>query len=390
MVDNKLIPFYNPQITLCDAISCPFCNNPKEKLKNGLLEYFGIDDIVLTGSGRHALKLALKSSGVSKRDEVIIPPFVCPCVGESVLKANATPVFGDNAENSLNMSPESVEDAVSDKTKAIVIAHIGGIPARLDEFVEISKKYSIPLIEDCAQSFGAKYAGLFTGLHGDFGFFSFGISKNINSVGGGALCGKNFNMKEDLNFDRPELKLIMKEYLTSLSAPIVFSNIVYEYVYIFLQSYSANKYKKSTFQSYERKIINIEAYIAFSKIKEYEIIKKIRNENTKIYYEYFEGFFDFVKIPQKAEPAYLYFPVLLRNYGEVKRVKKELLKEGIEVKDKSDIRYFALWEHPKFRAYHHYGENVIDIEDRYLLFPVSHSPQTVEKICKNVVVLEGK
>jgi hypothetical protein len=72
------------------------------------------------------------------------------------------------------------------------------------------------------------------------------------------------------------------------------------------------------------------------------------------------------------------------------RIKKELFKEGIEVKDKSDMKYFALWEHPKFRGYKHYGENVVDIENRYLLFPVSHSREIVEEICKNAVILERK
>ena len=388
MVDNKLIPFYNPQITLRDAISCSFCNNPKRKLKNELLKYFGIVGIVLTGSGRHALKLALKLLGVSKRDEVIIPPFICPCVGEAVLEVNATPVFGDNDGNSLNMSPESVEEAISEKTRAIVVSHIGGIPARLSEFIEISKKYDIPLIEDCAQSFGAEYDGIFTGLHGDFSFFSFGISKNINSVGGGALYTKKFDEKIDLSFNKPELKQILKRYFTALSASIVFNSAVSRYLHEYLQSYSAGKYENSPFQLYEREITNIEAYITFSNIKKYEATKKMRNENARIYYKYFEGVFDFVEIPKKAEPAYLYFPVLVEDYGEVKRMKKKLFKEGIEVKDKSDMKYFALWEHPKFRGYKHYGENVVDIENRYLLFPVSHSREIVEEICKNVLILE--
>jgi dTDP-4-amino-4,6-dideoxygalactose transaminase len=285
-IANKFIPFYNPQITLCDVISCLFCNTPKEKLKNELLKYFGIDDIVLTGSGRHALKLALKSLEVSKGGEVIIPPFICPCVGEAVLEVNAIPVFGDNDKNSLNMSPESVEEAISEKTKAIVIAHIGGIPARLDEFIEISKKYDISLIEDCAQSFGAKYDGIITGLHGDFGFFSFGISKNINSVGGGALHCKNF--EKNISFNKPELRLIIKGYFTAVSASIIFNSAVSRYLHKYLQSYSAGKYENSPFQLYEREITNIEAYITFSKIKKYEATKKMRNENAKIYYEYLE------------------------------------------------------------------------------------------------------
>ncbi|NAT10291.1 hypothetical protein C4E22_01850 [ANME-1 cluster archaeon AG-394-G06] len=382
MRDRKLIPFYNPQITLRDVISCLFCNIPKEKLKNELFKYFGIANIVLTGSGRHALKLALKSSKVSKGDEVIIPPFICPCVGEAALEVNAIPVFGDNDENSLNMSPESVEEAISEKTKAIVIAHIGGIPARLDEFIEISKKYSVPLIEDCAQSFGAKYNGIFTGLHGDCGFFSFGISKNINSVGGGALHCKNFDDKIDLSFNKPGFKIITRAYFTAFSAPISFNKVVYGYLQRSLQGYSANKYENSTFQLYEREITNIEAYITFSKIKKYEATKKLRNENAKLYYECFEGIFDFVEIPKKAEPAYLYFPALVEDYGEVKRMKKELFREGIEVKDKSDMKYFALWEHPKFRGYKHYGENVVDIENRYLLFPLTYPKTEVIKICE--------
>jgi dTDP-4-amino-4,6-dideoxygalactose transaminase len=384
----KFLSLHNPQIRFIDIIqSFLYKNEAKKGLENELKRYLKIPSIKILGSGRHALKLALKLLGVSKGDEVIIPPFICPSVGEAVLEVNATPLFGDNDENSLNMSPESVEEARTEKTKAIVIAHIGGIPARLDGFIELSKKYDIPLIEDCAQSFGAKYDGVFTGLHGDCGFFSFGISKNINSVGGGALCYKNFDENTDLNFNKPGFKVIMREYLTALSAPIVFNRIIYGYMQRYLQSYIAKKYESSPFQLYERTITDIEAYIAYSKIKKYEGAKKLRNENARIYYERFEGLFDFVKIPEKAEPAYLYFPVLLRDYAEVKRIKKEMFKNGIEVKDKSDMRYFALWQHPKFRAYRHYGENIVEIENRYLLFPLTYPETEVINICEECLRL---
>jgi len=379
-----MIPFHNPLISWKDVIHSFTCKNAKEKLKSEISKYFGVneDNIILTGSGRHALKLALQILNIKKSDEVIIPSFICPSVGEAVLAVGATPVFVDVDEGSFNISPDITEEAISEKTKAIVVAHIGGIPVKIDEFVKISKKYDIPLIEDCAQSFGAKYNGILTGLFGDFGFFSFGISKNINGVAGGALYTKNFDEKIDLSFNKPQLKLIMKEYFTALSAPIVFNNTVYGYLRKYLQSYSVGKYENSPFELYEREITNIEACIAFSKIKKYEVIKKERNKNAKLYYEYFEGVFDFVQIPEKAEPAYLYLPVLVKNYGEVKRIKEELFKKGIEVKDKSDMRYFALWEHPRFRGYKHYGENVVDIENRYLLFPLTYPKKEVIKICE--------
>ncbi len=187
MMGIKYLSLHNPQIHLADISSGFSTKHPRELLENRLRVYLG-SRIKLTSSGRYGLKLILESLGMTPMNEIIVPSFICSSVGLAVMESGATPVFADVAVDDINIDPESVEKAITDKTKAIIIAHIFGIPAKIEQFLKISQEYNLPLIEDCGQSFGAQYNGQLSGTWGDFGFFSFGISKNISGVGGGAIC----------------------------------------------------------------------------------------------------------------------------------------------------------------------------------------------------------
>jgi dTDP-4-amino-4,6-dideoxygalactose transaminase len=383
---KRYVPFYNPDITITDIVSCLGLKNSPEKLQYELQNFFGIHNVMLTGSGRCALKIALQGLNVSTGDEVILPPFICPSVGDAVLEVGGIPVFGDNDLLSFNMSPESVEEAISDKTKAIVIAHIGGIPARINKFTELSKTYNIPLIEDCAQSFGAKYDGVYTGLHGDLAFISFGISKNINGIGGGALFSQRkpgFLREREL----PPSSVIstMKKYFMLFSTPLLFGETSGIFFNDILSKISKNRYEIDNFHDYCKNIQNIEAAIAFRKLHIFTETQKWRNEIATLYRDKLHGRVDFLSIEKRSEPSFLYFPLLLPDNIRVKAMKKKLSESGIQSKDKDEMRYFALWKHKKFENYKHYGENVLDIDERYLLLPLGHTVEITNAICSEII-----
>ena len=383
---KKYVPFYNPDITITDIVSCLLMKNSPKNLQYELQNFFGIQNVLLTGSGRFALKIALQRLNISQGDEVILPPFICPSVGDAVLEVGGIPVFGDNDLLSFNMSPESVEEAISDKTKAIVIAHIGGIPARINKFTELSKKYNIPLIEDCAQSFGAKYDGVYTGLQGDLAFISFGISKNISGIGGGALfSNKKLFFLNESELHNSSLVSKLKKYLMLFSTPLLFgetSGIFFNYI---IGKISKNKYETDNFHEYCRNIQNIESAIALRKLHTFNETQKRRNDIAALYHDNLMGMVDFLSIEKIAEPSYLFYPIVLKDKNHVNEMKKKLSESGIQSKDEDEMRYFALWKHKKFENYMHYGENVVDIDERYLLLPVGHTPEITDKICTTVI-----
>ena len=148
-------------------------------------------------SGTGALHLALLILGVKPGDEVICSSFTFAASANPIVYVGATPVFVDSEADTWNMSPALLEEAILDriakgkKPKAIVIVHLYGMPAMLDEIMAISEKYDIPLIEDAAEALGSRYKNRSVGSFGCMSVFSFNGNKIITTSGGGALVSDN-------------------------------------------------------------------------------------------------------------------------------------------------------------------------------------------------------
>ncbi len=151
---------------------------------------------ISTSSGTTAIWVALKAAGVKAGDEVIIPAYTFIATASAVLLANAVPVFVDIDEKTLNIDPKLIENAITEKTKAIMPVHIAGNPADLDSIIEISKKCDIPVIEDAAQAHGAEWSSKKVGAIGLGGIFSFQTSKNMTAGEGGAIITNDDDFKE--------------------------------------------------------------------------------------------------------------------------------------------------------------------------------------------------
>jgi perosamine synthetase len=136
-------------------------------------EYIGVKHAVAVSSGTAALYIALQALGVGKGDEVIVPPLTFFATISSVLYLGAMPVFADIDADDLCLSPESVEKHTSSKTRAIIPVHLFGAAAKMGDFMAISSKHGIPILEDCAQAHGTEYDGKKIGSFGAAGAFSF-------------------------------------------------------------------------------------------------------------------------------------------------------------------------------------------------------------------------
>ena len=146
---------------------------------------------ISTSSGTTALWVALKAAGVKAGDEVIVPPYTFIATASAVLMANAVPVFVDIDENTFNIDPDLIEDAITEKTKVIMPVHIAGNPADMDRILSIGKKHNILIIEDAAQAHGAEWHGTKVGALGIGGIFSFQTSKNMSAGEGGAIISND-------------------------------------------------------------------------------------------------------------------------------------------------------------------------------------------------------
>jgi len=149
--------------------------------------------VVALCSGTSALHLAMVHMDIKPGDEVICQSFTFAASSNPVVYQGATPVFVDSEPGTWNIDPNLLEDAIKDriakgkKPKAIIPVYLYGMPAYIDEIMEISRQYEIPVLEDSAEGFGSLYRGQVVGTFGDYGIMSFNGNKMITTSGGGAL-----------------------------------------------------------------------------------------------------------------------------------------------------------------------------------------------------------
>ena len=163
--------------------------------------------VVALSAGTAAIHLGLIMLGVEKGDEVICQSFTFAASANPVVYQGATPVFVDSEPGTYNMSPELLEEAIKDriaktgkKPKAIIPVYLYGMPGKIDEIMEVARRYEIPVLEDAAEGFGSKYKGQVCGTFGAYGVMSFNGNKMITTSGGGALICPDEESKKRVMF----------------------------------------------------------------------------------------------------------------------------------------------------------------------------------------------
>lgn len=187
-------------------------------LKSSLIDRLGVADAMLCGSGSLALELALRTCGVGRGDEVIIPAFCCSAVVRPIMALEAVPVLADVGAE-LNLTVDAVAAALTRKTKAVVVPHLFGNPAEIAGIVSLAHERNIRVIDDAAQALGATVDGRPVGSFGDLGILSFGAEKVCFGVGGGALVashGDVLTRAAAITFGRPSPSAVLRKFLRSL------------------------------------------------------------------------------------------------------------------------------------------------------------------------------
>jgi dTDP-4-amino-4,6-dideoxygalactose transaminase len=146
---------------------------------------------VACSNGTVALEMAFKAFDIGAGDEVIVPPYTFIATATAVLRANAVPIFADLEPDSLNMDADSLEALITERTRAIVPVHFGGLPCDIDKINAIARKHNILVIDDAAHAWGTKWNGQGVGSHTDGATFSFQMTKNITAGEGGIFITNN-------------------------------------------------------------------------------------------------------------------------------------------------------------------------------------------------------
>jgi len=162
-----------------------------DALEREVADYVGVEFAIGCASGSDALLLAQMAIGLESGDEVITSPFTFGATAGSIARLKARPVFVDIHPDTFNFDERQLEAAITSRTRAIMPVHLFGLPANMDDILEIARKHHLAVIEDAAQAIGARWKGKGIGSLGTCGCFSFFPSKNLGGAGDGGMITTN-------------------------------------------------------------------------------------------------------------------------------------------------------------------------------------------------------
>lgn len=163
------------------------------KFEEELAEYVGTKHAAALSAGTAAIHMAFKALDVKKGDIVFCSDLTFSATANPITYQNATPVFIDSEKETWNMDPKALEKAFEKypHPKAVIVVHLYGTPAKIEEIRKICEKHEVPLVEDSAESLGATYKGKQTGTFGKYGIYSFNGNKIITTSGGGMIISED-------------------------------------------------------------------------------------------------------------------------------------------------------------------------------------------------------
>ncbi len=275
------------------------------KFEEELANYVGTQNAAALTSGTAAIHMALKALDVKEGDIVFCSSLTFSATANPIIYQNATPVFIDSEEETWNMDPVALEKAFEKypHPKAVIIVHLYGIPAKMDEIVKICKEHNTPLVEDAAESLGATYKEKQTGTFGKYGAYSFNGNKIITTSGGGMLVSDDKEKIQKVRF-----------WIT--------------------QSREKERYYEHKELGYNYRMSNIVAGIGRGQLK---VLNKRIQQKTDIYNRYKEAFKDIEEIEmqptlENTKPNYWLSVITLKETSKVKPIDiiVALEKENIE------------------------------------------------------------
>lgn len=192
--------------------------------------YLGVPKAVSFESGRSGFYAVLKEMGVGEGDEVILQAFTTVALSNTIRALGARPIYVDIEKDSMNMDPSLIEERITPATKAIVIQHTFGNPAKLHKILEIAKRNGIMTIEDAAHALGGEYQGKKLGTFADAAFFSFGRDKVISAVAGGMVIAQDPDLIDRIEATRNGLDYPAKrEIVRHLLHPVITFTALHTY-----------------------------------------------------------------------------------------------------------------------------------------------------------------
>ena len=282
-----------------------------KKFENALAKYLGKRYGLTFNSGTSALHSLMIAFGIGPGDEVIVPSFTFIATANTPLFVGARPVFAEIEEETFGLEPKDVERKITKKTKAILPIHYGGCSCKIEKLKKIAKRYNIILIEDAAESLGAKIKDRKVGTFGDSSALSFCQNKVITTGEGGAIVTNSKDIYEKLKLIRSHGRAETENY------------------------FSSSKYIDYLRLGYNFRMSNITAALGISQLEKIGKIIKMRRKNANYLNQKLSAIKDIIlpNPPQNYFHVYQMYTIRVRKGKRVRdKLKNYLNRKQIEVK----------------------------------------------------------
>jgi dTDP-4-amino-4,6-dideoxygalactose transaminase len=318
-------------------------------------KYKGTKYAMALNSCTAALHLSLIAVGIKPGDEVIIPTMTFASTASVVNHVGGIPVFVDCKKDTMNIDPSDIESKITSKTKAIIPVHFAGRPCKMDAIIDISERYNLKLIEDCAHAIESEYKGEKIGTFGDIGCFSFYITKNIVTGEGGMAITNN---QEYANMIK-----IMSLHGMNKDAWKRFGDSGYKHYQILYPGFKYN-------------MTDIQASIGIHQLPRIDIYWKRRQQIWNRYNEAFADMPIYTPAPIESEIRHAYHLYnLLLDIDNLKITRDQFLNEMTKYNIGIGVHYIALHLHPYYKNNFGYKRgdflNAEWISDRTVSIPLS-------------------
>lgn len=332
-------------------------------LERDICKYTGSPYCAVLSSGTSAIHLALMLLGVQQGDEVLASTFTFSATINPILYQKAKPILIESEPDTWNISPHFLEEAIEDrikagkKPKAIIIVHLYGMPAKMDELMSIARKYEIPVIEDAAEALGSRYKGRMLGTLGDMGVISFNGNKIITTSGGGALISEN-------------------------------KSWIYQAVFLATQARDKAPHYEHTQVGYNYRLSNISAGIGRGQMKVLEERVKKRREVNQFYRSQLGGRAGLSFLTEPGEEYYsnYWLTTLVFDPEQLNGLTRDDICLAL---DKENIEARPLWKpmhlQPVFKDYPYFGDRYSDLLfEKGLCLPSGSNltPSDLERIAR--------
>jgi dTDP-4-amino-4,6-dideoxygalactose transaminase len=273
-------------------------------------ERFGIKKILMTPSCTASLEMAAQLCDVGPGDEVIMPSYTFVSTASAFVRMGAKPVFVDIRPDTLNIDETLIEDAITERTKAICVVHYAGVSCEMDRIMAIARGNNLKVVEDAAQGVNSWYNGRSLGSMGDLGCYSFHETKNYICGEGGALCVNNEDMIERAEIIRDKgtnrqnffRGYVDKYTWVDVGSSYVPSEICSAFLYAQLEEMDRiSERRREIYQAYRRALEPLEA----------------------------QGFLQLPVIPEDCESNYHLFFVLMASREHRETVLDRMRRDGI-------------------------------------------------------------